>query len=214
MSEQQALPAKRCIVYIDGFNLYYGCLKATPYKWLNIEALFKRMRQAETIVRINYFTALVSGANLVRQQTYLRALATLSTVGVHLGLFKPRTRQCGVGACGHPMREYQAPEEKRTDVNIAVQMLDDAYQGACEVMVLVTSDSDQVPVVQMIRRRFPHIKVVVYLPGAYASRAYASELRLAAHAAKGLPEAVLRVSQFPGEVSDGAGGTIQKPATW
>ena len=22
-------------VYIDGFNLYYGCLKRSPYKWLD-----------------------------------------------------------------------------------------------------------------------------------------------------------------------------------
>ena len=23
--------------YIDAFNLYYGCLKGTPYKWLNLQ---------------------------------------------------------------------------------------------------------------------------------------------------------------------------------
>ena len=26
-------------VYVDGFNLYYGAVKGTPYKWLNINAL-------------------------------------------------------------------------------------------------------------------------------------------------------------------------------
>jgi hypothetical protein len=26
-------------VYIDGFNLYYGCLKGTPHKWLDLDAL-------------------------------------------------------------------------------------------------------------------------------------------------------------------------------
>ena len=25
----------RTIAYIDGFNLYYGLLKGTPYKWLD-----------------------------------------------------------------------------------------------------------------------------------------------------------------------------------
>ena len=24
-------------VYIDGFNLFYGMLKGTPYKWLDLE---------------------------------------------------------------------------------------------------------------------------------------------------------------------------------
>ena len=33
----------RTIVYIDGFNLYYGQLKGTPYKWLDPVALFQRV---------------------------------------------------------------------------------------------------------------------------------------------------------------------------
>jgi hypothetical protein len=29
----------RTNVYVDGFNLYYGCLKGTPYKWLDLDAM-------------------------------------------------------------------------------------------------------------------------------------------------------------------------------
>lgn len=29
----------RIRVYVDGFNLYYGCLQGTPYRWLNVVAL-------------------------------------------------------------------------------------------------------------------------------------------------------------------------------
>ena len=29
------------IVRVDGFNLYFGCLKATPWKWLDLVALSK-----------------------------------------------------------------------------------------------------------------------------------------------------------------------------
>lgn len=32
-------PPRRVGVYIDGFNLYYGSLKGTPYKWLDPYAL-------------------------------------------------------------------------------------------------------------------------------------------------------------------------------
>ena len=32
-------PPRRVSVYIDGFNLYYGSLKDTPYKWLDPYAL-------------------------------------------------------------------------------------------------------------------------------------------------------------------------------
>jgi len=26
-------------IYVDGFNLYYGAVKGTPYRWLNIAAM-------------------------------------------------------------------------------------------------------------------------------------------------------------------------------
>ena len=31
----------RTRIYIDGYNLYYGCLTKTPYKWLDVLALFE-----------------------------------------------------------------------------------------------------------------------------------------------------------------------------
>jgi hypothetical protein len=29
-------------VYIDGFNLFYRCLKGTPYKWLDVGSRARR----------------------------------------------------------------------------------------------------------------------------------------------------------------------------
>ena len=45
----------REIVYIDGFNLYYGAVKNTPYKWLNVERYFTLLRQNDEIRKIHYF---------------------------------------------------------------------------------------------------------------------------------------------------------------
>lgn len=51
----------RTYIYIDGFNFYYGVLKGTPYKWLDLKALFSIILQSHHIIsRIKYFTALVS----------------------------------------------------------------------------------------------------------------------------------------------------------
>jgi hypothetical protein len=47
-------------VYVDGFNLYYGALKSTPYRWLNISALCAAMLPGDQIAAIRYFTATVS----------------------------------------------------------------------------------------------------------------------------------------------------------
>ena len=75
-------------VYIDGFNLYYGAMKGTSNKWLDLEALCHRLLPSDEIKRIRYFTAKVSARpgdpqQPQRQQTYLRALESLPTVSVH-----------------------------------------------------------------------------------------------------------------------------------
>jgi hypothetical protein len=47
-------------VYVDGFNLYYGCLKGSPYKWLDLEILCRVLLPSDQISKIRYFTAKVS----------------------------------------------------------------------------------------------------------------------------------------------------------
>jgi uncharacterized LabA/DUF88 family protein len=56
------------------------------------------------------------------------------------------------------------PEEKRTDVNITVFMLDDAYRDMCDQFVIFSGDSDLVPAVNMVRLRFPKKKIIVCVP--------------------------------------------------
>ena len=53
--------SRRSIVYIDGFNFYYGAVRGTRYKWLNLESVFRRLRPDDDLQAIYYFTALVSG---------------------------------------------------------------------------------------------------------------------------------------------------------
>jgi hypothetical protein len=50
----------RTNVYVDGFNLYYGCLKGSPYRWLDLEALCAHLLPKHTIHRVRYFTARVA----------------------------------------------------------------------------------------------------------------------------------------------------------
>jgi hypothetical protein len=79
-------------VYIDGFNLYYGALRGSPYKWLDLEALSRRLLPKDDIRLIRYFTARISARpddpqQAQRQETYLRALRTLPGVQIHYGHF-------------------------------------------------------------------------------------------------------------------------------
>jgi NYN domain len=127
-------------VYIDGFNLYYGCLKGTRYRWLNLGAFAKALLPATLSVHsIRYYTARVSGLArdpLVprRQEIYLRALAMPSPAGRRF------------------VRVIKT-EEKGSDVNLASHLLVDAFTKDCEVAFVVSNDSDLLEPIRNARRR-------------------------------------------------------------
>ncbi len=206
----------RTIVYVDGFNLYYGAVRGTPYKWLNLEKFFQLVRPHDDIVLIRYFTAQITGPTRPNQDAFLRALATLPKVDITLGTFKQKQIACTHNGCPSPTstRKYFAiQQEKKTDVNIAVAMLTDAYLNACDQLVLVTGDSDLLGAVKAVRQNFGSKRVVVYVPSRDPARGYV-ELKAAASKASLLPLNLLPLAQFPNVIPDGAGGTITKPATW
>src|SRR5438132_14031288 len=84
---QRDLSAARANVYVDGFNLYYGCLKGTAFRWLDVGALCRKLVPRNRVNRIRYFTARVSARPddpdpPVRQAAYLRALGTVAGLTV------------------------------------------------------------------------------------------------------------------------------------
>lgn len=159
-------PKLRTIVYIDGFNLYYGAVRATPtLKWLDLDRFCRYLRPHDDLRTIRYFSAMVDGPTKANQEAYLRALSTTPSVEIILGKFKRKRVRCGVTSCtwtGDKL--YQIPQEKRTDVNIAIFMLDDAYRDACDHLILFSGDSDLVPALNMVKLRFPKKKITVYVP--------------------------------------------------
>lgn len=69
----------RTIVYVDGFNLYYGACRAPGRKWLDLGALCARLLPNDEIVEIAYCTANLrkdprDSEAQVRQRVYHRAL--------------------------------------------------------------------------------------------------------------------------------------------
>ncbi len=207
--------SKRSIVYIDGFNLYYGALKNTKFKWLNLERFFALLRQDDDILRIKYFTALINGSHKPNQEAYLLALETLPKVEIVLGKFKTRTVKCRVESCKYSgSRHFDMPEEKRTDVNIALHMLHDAVSNNCDRFILVSGDSDLVPAIQMVKNVSPDKKLFVYIPANDPTRGASVELRTAADKAKTFPNALLKKTQFPSKIPGLEGGDILKPETW
>ena len=172
----------RTVVYVDGFNLYFGCLKRAPrYRWLDIAALAARLCRAHDpcadVVGVKYFSAQIRARLSPRgdtsckaQQEYWLALRSHSPeLEIIAGQFfvVPRSYHPDPGRgpvdFGKKVRVLR-PEEKQTDVNIALHMLADATDGCCEQQVLLSNDSDCVPALKMIRMRHPTMRLGVVAP--------------------------------------------------
>jgi uncharacterized LabA/DUF88 family protein len=155
---------QRVISYIDGFNLYFG-LKSSGwdrYLWLNVRALSQNLlKRHQSLVRTKYFTSRVKTplAKAQRQSDYLDALQTLPDFSVHFGKYQLNTQTCR--QCGY---RHDAPSEKMTDVNIAVELLEDAFLETFDTALLISADSDLVAPVEAVRKHFPNKRVVVACP--------------------------------------------------
>jgi len=201
-------------IYVDAFNLYYGCLKGTPYRWLDLGKLCSLLLSNCTVNRIRYFTARVSARpsdpqQPVRQQAYLRALQTIPGLSIHFGHYLSHTIRMPLAnppASGPRTVEVLKTEEKGSDVNLATYLLLDAFRGEFDLGVVISGDSDLVEPIRVVRGEL-HKRVGVYSPG--QSRA----LQQAADFYRPIRTGVLQASQFPSTLTD-AHGTITKPAAW
>lgn len=207
----------RAIAYVDGFNLYYGCLRGTPYKWLNLDALFRRITPRDDVVAIKYFTALLSARTRdpqqpARQETYLRALRTLPHVQVILGHFLQHTVRMPLAnpVSGGPQTvEVIKTEEKGSDVNLAVSMVHDAHRNLFDAALIVSNDSDLTGAARIVRQDLGKV-VGVLNP---SSRRTSRSLAAVATFVKQIRRGPLAKSQFPDMLED-ARGRITRPASW
>ncbi|MEW6713423.1 MAG: NYN domain-containing protein [Candidatus Riflebacteria bacterium] len=207
----------KTIVYVDGFNLYYGAVKGTPYKWLDILALCKFLLPKNQIIQIKYFTAPVTARpkdpdQPNRQQLYLRALRTIPNLEIIYGHFLESKVMMPVAnpLPGTPkyIRVIKT-EEKGSDVNIATHLVNDAHHRRFEAAIIVSNDSDLVEAIKIVRYEL-HLPVGVLNP--FPNKP-SQELQKFATFVKPIRKGVLAASQFPDVLKD-AVGTFYKPSTW
>jgi uncharacterized LabA/DUF88 family protein len=201
-------------VYIDGFNLYYGCLKGTSYKWLDINKLCTFLFPNDEISKIKFFTAPIKIRSYDkdhdapnRQQVYWRALRTLPNVEIIEGFFLLHQVNM-MRADGRGLVQVIKTEEKGTDVNIAAHLLHDAHRGLFEKAVVISNDSDLVSPVKMVREDIGK-PVVVISPFERNS----IQLKMVATSVKRIREGLLRVSQLPTTLKDSV-GDFTMPDKW
>lgn len=205
-------------VYIDGFNLYYGALKGTPYKWLDLEALSQRLVPNYDLHRIRYFTAKIKARpsnphSPVRQEIYLRALAVNPRISIHLGYFKESRVRMALASPrpGTPrIVEVLKTEEKATDVNIATYLLLDAFRRDCNLSLVISNDAD---LAEPMRVAVTELNHPVALVNPFQSRPCHELDTVPTLFYKQIRPRALRQCQLPEKLQDSA-GTIWKPREW
>jgi len=228
----------RTAIYIDGYNLYYGVIHGTSYKWLDMVSLFtsltKKVRQETEVVKVGYFTARVKAMyskhgqdSYTAQDRYIRSLEGMypnifsATLGTHIARVVPKIK------AQEPLDvwdrvEVHNIEEKKTDVNIALDMYRDAISGDFDQLVLVTSDSDLQPAVELIKADCSGVEIGVVLPS-HPPKNIANEGKVRTggsfkvHAnwiLNNIGEKDLRENQLPKIVTPLRGKNIKKPSYW
>ncbi|MBI5120363.1 MAG: NYN domain-containing protein [Rhodospirillales bacterium] len=206
----------RTYVYVDGFNLYYRALKGTTCKWIDLPALFKAVLHPQhQILAVKYFTARVNAtpadpSKPQRQDVYLRALqAYRAEVEIHFGHFLSHTVKAPLAnpGSGPKYAEIIKTEEKGSDVNLAVHLLNDAWQDKYDCAIVVSNDSDIAESMRLVKAHCQK-RVGLLTPGSsHPSRQLLAHSDFSRH----IRISALQSSQLPDPIP---GTKIRKPTGW
>jgi hypothetical protein len=230
----------RAWVYIDGFNLYRRAIRVAEeqghgsFRWLNIVSMSQAVLSADTVERVKYFTALVRNrpndpSQRSRQQTYWAALRTLPELEIIPGHFSEREaraplwseyqrlvedEKAGLSVVGQRMKTASIlkAEEKGSDVNLAVHLVNDAHFGYFEKALVVSNDSDLACAIRIVR---DEIELPVILCNPSLDDHATGHLTRVASGQRSLRVSTLRECQLPNPVIEPqTGRAITKPAGW
>jgi hypothetical protein len=117
-------------------------------------------RSSETLASVKIFTALATHlpSSMVRHR---RAISAWKATGCQcvMGEFKGKQVHCKV--C---KKDFIGNEEKESDVNLAIHLLNDARNNRMDVAYVVSSDSDLSPALRMCSTEFPNVELVTVAP--------------------------------------------------
>ena len=227
------------IVYIDGYNLYYGCLRDSAYKWLDVvsivDTICKIQNPDARLIQAKYFTSPVKASLASHgqkaneaQNSYHKALVNKypDRLQIVQGYHDVRDSVAINRVGKKPDRSNKVNiwklEEKQTDVNIALHMYRDLIvKGECEQVVLVSADTDLEPVFELIKEDLPESTCGLILPnrepregGSVAyDRLPKSLMEKADWVRRVIKDAELEASQLPNRVPTKKTPAI-KPEYW
>jgi uncharacterized LabA/DUF88 family protein len=207
---------QRAFVYIDGFNLYNGCIKGSDCRWLNLRRLCELYLPEYDVRQVRYYTAYITPRRedpdqIERQRVYIRALRTIPNLSIHFGRFFPKKKDMYLARSKPGKPEFATVirnEEKGSDVNLATHLLHDGIRGLYDVAIVVSNDSDLLEPIKILRRDYG-VTIGLLNPHQIPSK----HLRKNTDFIKQIRRGPLRASQLPNTLSD-AKGIITKPSSW
>lgn len=160
---------KKVSVFIDGYNLYHAIdnLKKPHLKWLNLFSLsqeFAKPANGFEIIRIKFFTAPPLHKSAEVQKRYSNYIRALKHHGIKIveGKFKRKlvTYKDEKGK----LFTRSTHEEKESDVNIALAILEDAFEKISDKILVITNDSDISPAIRLALTKNDELKINVITP--------------------------------------------------
>ncbi len=199
------MESERIVCFVDGFNMYHALkqLQQPRLKWLDLQLLFSRLTRSKSqvITQILFFSAYPTWKpdSYYRHRLYIKALSASGVTPV-LGKFKNKPK-----ICLNCKAKWTSHEEKETDVNLALAMLDLAYKDRYDHAFLLSRDSDLAPAVSKAKQNFPNKKITVFSPYNYR---HSSELVQACDGHKTINFHHISTSLFPEKIYDAGGNLV------
>ena len=178
--------------------------------------LFRKVLGPENrLARVKYFTARVQASPndptvQDRQDAYLRALcAHCPLVELYYGYFL--RHQISMEHANPPPANVEVwkNEEKGSDVNLALHVLNDAWLNAYDCAVIVSNDSDLAESLRLVKAQSNKL-IGLVTPGA-PKRKTSRQLSRYADFVKPIRTWMLQSSQLPNPIP---GTKIHKPVSW
>lgn len=144
---------ERVAFFIDGTNLSRGLKEVYGIDYLDIASYTKYLAQARKVVGIYYAEApyiQYAGSHdqkVVQQQKYLEYIRTVPGLTYRKGYYSKKT---------------SPPTEKKTDVFLAVDMVDACLRGKFDVAFVLSGDADLAPAIDVLVREKRKV-IVAYL---------------------------------------------------
>lgn len=181
----------RVNVYVDGLNLYFGIryqLRRPDLLWIDLVGVIKDQVHPPNILnRIKYFNTTPSdnSRKTARHRKWLKILDSLSfPVESYEGRYTFPQWECSW--CKKPLIckscdvSFSKPIEKRTDVNIAVHLICDAFADDYDAAYIISRDADIIPALQALQRTHNNKEIIVIFPPGHPLheiKQYCSETR-------------------------------------